>query len=436
MSRERMLSEFLININRLGAGRGQGVTLLTVSGGIDSVVMADLYYKAGLTCAVAHCNFQLRGAEADGDAGFVKALAHQYGFPFHEVRFNTLEKAEEWKVSTQMAARKLRYDWFTTLAEQYGYEFIATAHHGGDQVETILLNLTRGTGLKGLRGMPARTGRIIRPLLFATREQIRQYAETNGLPWREDRSNQDDHYRRNRIRLHVVPVLKTMNPALESTISEMSHKLDGALQLQKKVMEAWKSEVCTRQGDEIRISIDGIKRALSPEYQLFCLLEDYGFSYTQVKDIIQALDGISGKEFYSSDYRILKDRDHLFIVPLGNPDKTEETVTVEFFPKTEDFLMDPDPEVAHFDAELLKLPLKRRRWKQGDVIRPLGMGGKEKKISDLLIDRKIPRYHKERVMVIEDRDGEIVWVEGIRMSHEARITSDTRTIARIRASER
>lgn len=433
-----MLAEFLININRSGSsGPGQKI-LLTVSGGIDSVVMARLFSEAGLSCGVAHCNFGLRGEESDGDALFVKELAGRFGFAFHEIRFDTKKFATERKISTQMAARQLRYDWFGQIAEDFGYSRIATAHHGGDQVETVLLNLVRGTGLRGLRGMQAVNGKIIRPMLFATRERIAEYAEEKGLSWREDRSNSDDYYRRNRIRLHVVPVLKSINPSLESTVSDMSERLSEAGVLLESVAAAWKKEVWSEAGRVARISIAGLKDAVSPAYLLHSVLEEFGFSHTQAKEIVRSLDGIAGKEFHSPTHLLVKDRDFLVMTEKegSEGESPQEEITPEVFPKPEDFTVRPEPYVAFFDADRLKTPLTVRSWQPGDVFLPFGMGGRRKKVSDLLTDLKVDRIAKAGVKVVVDREGNIIWVVGIRGDHATRVTDGTKNIARISWSER
>lgn len=430
---ECMLTDFLININRLAENATRSCTLLAVSGGVDSMVMANLYHRAGLQCAIAHCNFQLRGEAAELDAQLVRQIAQEYHFEYHEVSFETKKMAKLWRVSTQMAARKLRYEWFESLSEQFDYPWIATAHHGTDQVETILLNWVRGSGLRGLKGMPEVNGKIIRPLLFATREQILEYAEKQGLEWREDRSNQDDYYRRNRIRKHVVPVLKSINPKLEGTVAESVKILGGALQLQNRIIQDWKSEIWTETDGVASLSIEGIKKALVPDYQLYVLLEPFGFSTGQVKDIIIQLEGIPGKEFLSSTHRMVKDRDKLILTRRDNKVKVDPEVRVEVFPRWNDFTLTNDPMVAYFDAEKLEMPLTRRLWQPGDRFKPFGMNGKTKKVSDLLIDLKLSKIAKDRVTVIVDKKGEIIWVEGLRTSHTPRVTETTREIAMIKA---
>lgn len=431
-----MLSEFLINFNKLVPGDAPGHVLLTVSGGIDSVVMCNLFSEAGLDCGIAHCNFRLRGEESDGDAVFVSGLASALGFRYHEAAFDTSRVAGENKISTQMAARNLRYDWFAGLAAEFGYSYIATAHHAGDQVETVLLNLVRGTGIRGLQGIPPMNGIVIRPMLFATREQIVRYADERNLSWREDRSNADDYYRRNRIRKHVVPVLKSINPSLENTVSEMTERMAATERWLRHTLALWKKEVWEETGSLVRISIPGLKNAVSPAFQLFSLLEDSGFSYRQVEEILASLDGAAGKKFLSPTHLLVKDRDFLVMAEKKLPEEEPAgQVTIERFPKPADFRPDAGDKTAFFDADLLKLPLSVRPWTEGDTFRPFGMDGRSKKVSDFLVDRKLDRISKSRVRVLVDAEGNILWVIGLRGDHTTRVTDRTANIARITVSE-
>ncbi len=431
-----MLAEFLINFNKLLPGGDRGGVLLTVSGGIDSVVMCDLFKEAGIDCGIAHCNFRLRGEESDGDAAFVRELASRLGFRYHETAFDTSRVAGEQRISTQMAARNLRYDWFASLAGEFGYRYVATAHHAGDQVETVLLNLVRGTGIRGLQGIPPVNGMIIRPMLFATREQIAQYAGERNLPWREDRSNADDYYRRNRIRKHVVPVLKSINPSLENTVSEMAERMEAAQLWLDHTLELWKEEVWQETGALVRISIAGLQNAVSPAFQLYALLEEFGFSYRQVKEILAVLDGTPGKKFLSPTHLLVKDRD--FLVMARNETSSEgsdDCLTVERFPKPVDFRPEPAETAAFFDADLLKLPLRVRPWAPGDTFRPFGMNGRTKKVSDFLVDRKLDLITKSRVKVLVDAEENILWVVGLRSDHMTRVTGQTVNVARVSVSE-
>jgi tRNA(Ile)-lysidine synthase len=430
-----MLAEFLTNINRIGCA--QGPVLLAVSGGVDSVVLVKLFKEAGVHCGIAHCNFQLRGSESDADAALVKKLADEVGYCFHEILFDTKAAASRWKMSTQMTARKLRYDWFAELVETHRYAHVATGHHGGDQVETVLLNLARGSGLRGLQGMPEVNGRIVRPLLFATREQIVKYANQHQLAWREDRSNADDHYRRNRVRNQVVPVLKSINPSLEQTVFGMVEKLRDVDALLNEVLGIWRKEVWTEDGATIKLNIEVLRRAVRPAYQLYYLLEPLGFSSDQVNDILHSLETIAGKEFHSETHLLIKDREFLVIERKGEASQNSEelAIRIEILPPDGAYRTETGSFTGYFDAKHLKMPLRVRNWERGDTFQPYGMGGRHKKVSDLLVDMKVNRLDKTKQKVLLDGDGRIVWVVGLRGGHLARITSETKSVAKVSLSK-
>ncbi len=432
-----MFESFLIYINKCGWNLRSKRTLLTVSGGIDSMVLADLFYRAGLEAGVAHCNFRLRGDDSDLDEVLVMNKAGAYEFPFYSTSFETREVATESRVSTQMAARQLRYNWFETLAATCHYDYIATAHHVNDHVETVLLNLVRGTGLKGLRGIPGTNGKVIRPLLFATRREIEAYAAQRGITWREDASNRSDYYKRNLIRHQVIPVLQKINPSLESAVIQMTDKLTAAETLLEAHLDEWGTQALRVEGDTHYIAIDRLRASKMPAYVLHHLLDPYGFSYVQCKEMARALDEISGKQFYSETHYLVKDREELVLAPLKRASgsilpATGLEVHLDLFPMTSEMTFPTDQSEAWFDAEKLLLPLTVRWWQPGDWFCPLGMDGKRKKVSDLLIDLKINRIAKEAVRVLVDREGTIVWVIGLRNDHRARVTDQTARVARVR----
>lgn len=273
-------------------------------------------------------------------------------------------------------------------------------------------------------------------MLFATREQIEDYAGKRNLSWREDRSNSDDYYRRNRIRKHVVPVLKSINPSLEHTFSEMAERMEATEQWLSHTLKLWKNEVWQETGSLVRISIEGVKNAVSPVFQLLALLEDSGFSYQQVKEIVASLDGIPGKKFFSPTHLLVKDRDFLIMTGKEPPAEHTGVLKVELFPKPADFRPVPGEGAAFFDADLLKLPLSIRHWVAGDTFRPFGMGGRSKKVSDFLTDRKLDLISKSRIKVLVDADDNILWVIGLRGDHMTRVTEQTVNIARVSVSER
>lgn len=435
--------------------------LLTISGGKDSVVMFDLFLKAGYKFGVAHCNFQLRGDDSIGDEEFVKQLAHNQGIDFHSIRFTTKEFAHQKAISTQMAARELRYEWFEKIRIEFGYDSIATAHHLNDNIETILLNLTKGTGVAGLRGIQAKNGSIIRPLLFATRTEIDDYISANNLSWREDSSNASTDYQRNLLRHEVIPILKRINPNLEETFSRNIDRFQDLEMAFQKNLNYFKTTVLRKEGDTVFIKIPNLKYWQSVTYLLEETLKEYGFNYQQVKDIEHSLHGHSGKQFFSPTHILVKDREDL-VISQRTEDDFEEVIIhhpKSFSSEERDFSKIPTPsgegwatvategfyileialpsnrypseiEPQRFDFDKIKFPLTLSRWQQGNWFIPLGMKGK-KKISDYLIDRKIPLHLKKVIFTLTSGDS-IIWVVGHRIDDRFKITPSTKRVLEIR----
>ncbi|RYC70281.1 tRNA lysidine(34) synthetase TilS [Spirosoma sordidisoli] len=445
MFRERFLK--FINENKLIAP--PNAVLLAVSGGLDSMVMAHLFHQSGLPFAVAHVNFGLRGAESDADAAFVENSAQAYGVPFHLTRVDTATIAAGRGMSIQMAARDLRYSWFTELVRQHGYTAVATAHHQNDVLETILLNLTRGTGLAGLRGILPRQGEVIRPLLFATRDELAAYAHEASTPYREDSSNADDKYARNRIRHRVVPVLTELNPALlTETLPRSLEKLRAADRLlEHQLAQSWQA-VAEQQAGRIWLPAHKLIDVRESAFQLGEWLSSYGFRADQVNAMLACLSQATGQVFQSASHRVVHDRlasgqTGLSLEPLSQLDEyaiilhdwpvapievaEQFELVVELVERTDGFSIPADPSVACLDADQLRFPLTVRPWHLGDRIQPLGMKG-TKLISDLLNSNKLPRLERERIAVLVS-DSEIAWVIGHRISHRFRITEQTRRIA-------
>lgn len=430
-------------------------TLLTVSGGLDSVVMAELFSRAGLPFAVAHVNFGLRGAESEADAVFVQNRAEQYGVPFHLTRVDTAAVAAERGISIQMAARELRYTWFAELLRKHEYGAIATAHHQNDVLETVLLNLTRGTGLAGLRGMPVRLGDVIRPLLFALRDDLAEYARQHGLTFREDSSNADDKYARNAIRHQVVPVLTGLNPnLLHETLPRTLSKLQAAERIvQSELNRVW---LRTVQYEErfIFLPAHTLLDLPEPAFYLAEWLKPYGFLPDQTDAMLASLSRETGQQFASPTYRVTHDRrvaaeatqTGLLLEPLPAlttyeitlPDWPNQPVAVpgvgilhvERFDRSANFQFPTEPTIACFDTDQLVFPLTIRPWQTGDRFRPLGMRG-TKLVSDLLNDLKLTRTEREQTAVLVSGN-QIVWVIGRRMAHEFRVTEATQRITRIK----
>jgi tRNA(Ile)-lysidine synthase len=436
-----MLDSFLTFVNDHRLALGKAPTLLAVSGGVDSMVLADLFRRTDFPYALAHCNFGLRGKESDADEHFVRQWAQDAGVPCHVRSFTTLHEANSRHISIQMAARDLRYAWFDELLTEYGYAYLALAHHADDSIETVLLNLTRGTGLAGLLGIAPVRPPVIRPLLYTSKQDIMDYARHQTIAWREDSSNATDHYRRNILRHRVMPVLRELNPSLQSTFRHTSERLRAARALLDSYLDNWQAQAVRQDGDVCYIAIAALRHAREPVYQLHSVLDSFGYSYAQTQDIVAALDAASGKQFHSSTHSLVKDRSELIVRPKNNAPAAQPILIAEataLIPLVEHgtlaftrhaysqaFAPSPDKNIAYFDEALVRFPLTIRPWKQGDWFCPFGMNGKRKKVSDLLVESKVPVSHKRDCLVLHDADQAILWVVGLRSDDRFRIRSHT-----------
>lgn len=436
-----MLEQFIRFIEKENLFCEKDKILVTVSGGVDSVVMCDLFHKAGFSFGIAHCNFNLRSKESDGDECFVKSLAEKYRVSFHKKSFDASLVAKRKKISVQMAARELRYEWLSRLAKDKEYDFIATAHHLDDSIETFFINILRGTGIAGLQGVPVKQGLIIRPILFANKKIIRSYAEENNLSWREDSSNFTDKYLRNNIRHHLIPSLKKLNHGFEKTISKELSYFKDAADIFKKFIADKKQEIVTEEGKIIRLNIQKLKESGYAETILHELLRSYDFTPETTELIAQRLYTTAGKKFLSPTYRLIKDRDFLIITPKKVDEKASEFLLKEnqhefqnekLHLQTEIIkgnlsdIKDKSSSVAYLNYDKLGFPLKIRKWKGGDFFYPLGMKGK-KKLSDFFIDQKIPVHEKENTWVLES-DNNIAWVIGHRIDNRYKVAPNSRKI--------
>lgn len=417
--------------------------LLAVSGGVDSVVMADLFHKAGYTIAIAHCNYQLRNRESDQDEAFVHKLAKQSKAKFFTKRFDTKNYAIERSISIQIAARELRYHWFEGLLEAHQYDKIATAHHLNDALETFLYNLTKGTGIAGLHGISIKNGNIIRPMMFATRDRVRQYAEENKLHWREDSSNQSLYYQRNYIRNEVIPALKAINPSLETTFRFSLERIQGVEEVFLDQVALFRESVCQKRGKDIFLDKGKLMENPHGLILLHSILAEWGFNYRQTKDIWHHLaQGSVGKIFFSSSVALNVDRENLIIsekvgdmegrlqIPAepGTYRHGEYSYGVKIHDR-EHYTISGDAHIAALDFDLLQFPLYLKKWDPGDWFRPLGMDHK-KKISDFMIDEKIPLNLKNRVLTLVS-GGFVVWLVGYRIDNRFKITEQTKRIFEI-----
>lgn len=421
----------------------QGDTVLVgVSGGVDSVVLLDLLDKAGFSVAIAHCNFRLRGTESDGDERLVDDLAKKYDVPIFKTAFDTADYAQENGISVEMAARELRYQWFEMIRSTHHFDCIAVAHHRDDQLETFFLNLVRGTGIAGLTGMRPVNGKLVRPLLFASREEIEIYRHENFLDFREDSSNQNSDYQRNKIRHNVLPVMETLNPSFrEGLIKTMSYLEDVSKICDKAIQQAWE-RVALRKGNETLISISELKLLDPLPAYLFVFLKPYGFNSVIIGDIVSSLEGISGKKFISQTHRLVRDRESLILTPLtpGNRKQfyLDEAMTELIFPvhlkvsvseKKNKFKIPDSRFLACIDRDKVQFPLLIRKWQGGDYFKPLGMSG-FKKISDFFIDSKLSLPEKENVWILANGE-QIIWIIGHRLDDRFKITSGTQNILKL-----
>ena len=413
--------------------------LAAVSGGVDSVLMVHLLKAAGYQFAIAHCNFQLRGNDAMADQAFCKALANQNNVPFYTINFNTQQYAADNKISIQMAARELRYNWFEELRQQNQYAAIALAHHQNDAIETILLNLVRGTGIAGLHGILPKNGALVRPLLFLTRAEIEGIINDNGFAYVEDSSNASTKYARNKLRHEVIPKLRELNPALENTFQNNLERFKDLETLLELRVTELRTQLLKQVGDEIDISISAIK-ALNPQrLLLFKLLQPYGFNETMIDDIIGSLDKHSGRVFESAMFRLILDRDKLIITPLSKPihltvNISEDDQVVNYNGYKLNILHDEAPVIikdnpmaASVDTEKLIYPLSIRAWEQSDSFYPLGMKTR-KKLSDFFIGLKIPVHQKTQIPLLINGNNEIIWIGGYRPDDRYKVTENTKKV--------
>jgi tRNA(Ile)-lysidine synthase len=396
--------------------------LIAVSGGLDSVVLTHLFSELNIPISLAHCNFQLRKKESDLDEEFVKSISQKTSNQIFNIKFKTEEFSKKHKFSTQIAARELRYNWFQELLKQKHLDFVLTAHHADDNLETFLINLTRGTGLDGFTGIPAINGNIVRPLLAFSREEILAYAQTNNIVWREDASNASTKYIRNKIRHQIVPVLKEINPNLLETFARTSANLKESKQIIEDKLADISSEVMeTTYSTGLQItkfSIAKINELSNPKAYLYPLLKAYNF--TAWNDIYNLLSAQSGKQIFSKTHRLLKDRDFLILSAKILSTASEEKFRVE---KNALEILNPihlifedihqksteNKQTIYVDKDVLKYPLIVRKWRNGDYFYPIGMQGK-KKLSNYFKDEKFSLFEKEDTWLLCTAENEIIWV--------------------------
>ena len=397
--------------------------LIAISGGIDSVVLTHLLHQLNYNISLAHCNFQLRNDESNLDEKFIKNLGQLLNIDVFTIQFDTIKYSKENKLSTQLAARKLRYDWFNELARKHNFDYVLTAHHADDNLETFLINLTRGTGLEGLTGIPSVNKNIVRPLLIFSREKIEKYALNNAINWREDVSNSEIKYLRNKIRHQIIPVLKELNPSLLKTHNKTTNFLIQSQQIVVDTMEQISAKILSKEGDLLRFNITELIKLSNPKAYLYQLLKEYKF--TEWNDVYNLIYAQSGKKVSTNLHTLLKDRDFLLLLRTDKKDNSEnEHVIIH---KEDTRIINPINllfENVHattniynncifVDKILLNYPLSVRKWKAGDYFYPTGMRGK-KKISKYFKDEKLSIFDKKNTWLLCSNDNEIIWIIGKR----------------------
>lgn len=421
--------------------------LIAVSGGLDSVVLTHLLFPLKIQFSLAHCNFRLRGKASDLDEEFVKNLARDLQIKIYVKSFDTVDYAKDNNLSIQMAARELRYEWFKVLLKNEAFDYVLTAHHADDNLETFLINFSRGTGLDGLTGIPSINENIIRPLLPFSRLELENYANNNNISWREDMSNAETKYLRNKLRHDVIPLLKEINPSFLDSFALTTEHLNASKQILTDRVDEIKKQVIIEENGMLKLDITLLYKLSDPKAYLYELLKAYGF--TAWNDVSNLLSAQSGKFILSKTHRLLKDREYLILsknLPKKKWGKVFEidqfddkislpflnlqckTISVQNFENEN--LVNNNPKNVYIDKSLLKFPLKVRKWENGDYFYPLGMQGK-KKLSKYFTEIKLSILQKEDIWLICS-ENKIVWILNYRMDNRFKITSQTKNILNIK----
>ncbi len=400
------------------------------------MALAHLFREGGIPFGVAHCNFGLRAEASDMDEALVADWCQQAGVAFHVTRFDTKQQSLEWKKATQETARILRYEWFETIRQQNGYAAIATAHHANDNVETLLINLFRGTGINGIHGILPDNGHIIRPLLFTTRERLMAYVAEQQIMFREDASNASDDYLRNAVRHKIVPVIKELFPNAIANVNESISRFAEAGQIYNKAIETERKKLIEKRGQDFYIPIRKLRYREPLATICYELLQPFGFTSAQVPHVLGLLESESGHFVPSPTHRIIRNRDFLIVTTLATTgtdfievheapcviDTGRQQFAFSIIDKPAD--VSADANRAYVDLSSVSFPMVLRKWRTGDYFYPLGMGMKKKKVSRLLIDRKMPIHEKEQLYILECNK-RIVWVSGVRADERFKVRPST-----------
>jgi len=440
-----MLSRFIQHVHQNNLFNSKHRVLLALSGGVDSVVLAHLLKQGDFDFSIAHCNFQLRGNDSVADYRFCKNLAESLHVPFFTASFDTRNHAKTHKISIQMAARNLRYEWFHELLETKNFDFLLTAHHANDCIETMLMNLIRGTGIKGMKGIPEKNGRIIRPLLCFTKAELIEYAKAEKFLYRKDKSNDETKYERNFIRLKIIPLLKTIHPAIEKTLLLNAQRFAEEGKLIQKQLEELKQDLVNTTENGCSINRLELLKSEAKQSVLHYILNPFGFNETQELDVLQNLEkkGLVGKNFFSKTHQLTIDRSALFIRPLAAQEKfhleiydlgeflTKANIHVQRIKKYHKAL----PNELYVNLNKLVFPLVVRSPKKGDKFKPFGMKG-FKLLSDFLKGEKLNAFQKQSGLILQNGNGEIIWVIGYRSDERYRIMSGETNLLKLICEKR
>jgi len=412
------------------------------SGGADSVALLFILNRLNYKCIAAHCNFHLRGEESDRDEAFCKQFAENHGITFESVAFDTKEYASANHISVEMAARELRYNWFETVRQKFDAQAIAVAHHRDDSAETLLLNLIRGAGIRGLCGIRHRNGLIVRPLLCTDKDEILKFVKNQGLDYITDNSNNSDEYTRNFVRLRVIPLMEQVNPSVKATLARTTEHLADAESIYINVIEKAKRALLQKiNNEEFTLDIDALLGYDTAETVLFEVLRDFGFTRQVTEEIMRSLHGESGKIFYApeTEMQVVKDRNRLIISKITINNSTEEYLIedIENLPAAmplkisfrkqlidSDFEIDRSQQTATFDYDRIKFPLKLRKWRSGDRFVPFGMKN-FRKLSDFFTDNKYSLFDKAKVWLLCSGE-DILWIVGARADNRFRLTEKSK----------
>ena len=413
--------------------------LVAVSGGLDSVALLNFLVENGYKCAIAHCNFHLRGENSDLDTEFVKKLAKKYHIPLYINEFDTLKIAEQNGESIEMTARNLRYGWFDELLQNNDFQAVVVAHHQNDNAETILLNLIRGAGIRGLAGIRPIREKIVRPFLCVTRSEIMSYAQEKGLQWREDLTNLDVKFKRNQIRHKILPEIEHQNPVFVQNISKFADNIYDAIVLYNSAIESFSKQILSEDNGIFKLDIKTLFTCPAPKTLLFEILQKFDFQANTVDEIFENIYSQSGKKYFSKNYKIVKDRKKLLILKNETVDNQQFIIkqdtkfiekpfkiSFEVIDIKEIKSLKVDKNVALFDYDKIAFPLTLRTWQSGDYFLPFGLKGKQK-VSDYFVNQRFSLLDKQNAWLLLS-DKKIMWIVNYRTDERFKITEKTKKV--------